>query len=210
MAGVGPSPAGGVTLRLSGNARTAPRIARTEGPGSGVVLQVEGAPAGSADLLRRYGAHPVGSCCDAERRTAEAARRRLETRLEAARKTEAIATLAGGVAHQFNNALSAVTASVDLLDLKNPAEGDIPKYTGYIRSSVKRMARLTSQLLAYARGGKYEAKVMRAGDFVKETMARRNGWTQDKPVFWWAMMGDQMMHQLTYLAIAFAVIRISS
>lgn len=105
-----------------------------------------------------------------ERRTAEAARRRLETRLEAARKTEAIATLAGGVAHQFNNALSAVTASVDLLELKNPAEGDIPKYTGYIRSSVKRMARLTSQLLAYARGGKYEAKVMRAGDFVKETI----------------------------------------
>ena len=47
-------------------------------------------------------------------------------------------------------------------------------------------------------------------DFVKESMARRNGWTVDKPAFWWALMGDQMMHQLTYLAIAFAVIRMSS
>jgi hypothetical protein len=41
-------------------------------------------------------------------------------------------------------------------------------------------------------------------------MARRNGWTQDKPAFWWALMGDQLMHQLTYLAIAYVVIRISS
>jgi hypothetical protein len=47
-------------------------------------------------------------------------------------------------------------------------------------------------------------------DFVKESMGRRNGWTIEKPVFWWALMGDQLMHQLTYLLIAFAVIRMAS
>jgi hypothetical protein len=54
-----------------------------------------------------------------------------------------------------------------------------------------------------------EAVVHYHVDFFKESLARRNGWTQDKAVFWWALMGDQLMHQLTYLAIAFAVIRLA-
>ncbi|MFO7707445.1 MAG: M14 family metallopeptidase [Desulfobacterales bacterium] len=54
VAGVGPSPAGGVTLRLSGNASIAPRVVRTDGSGSGVVFQVEGTPAAAAGLLRRW------------------------------------------------------------------------------------------------------------------------------------------------------------
>jgi len=58
--------------------------------------------------------------------------------------------------------------------------------------------------------GLAEAVVHYHVDFTKEALARRNGWTQDKPVFWWALMGDQMMHQLTYIAIAFAVIRFAS
>jgi PAS domain S-box-containing protein len=105
-----------------------------------------------------------------ERRAAEAERKKLEARLEAARKLEAIATLAGGIAHQFNNALSAVTASVDLLDLEGRRDSSISNYMGYIRSSAQRMTRLTSQLVAYARGGKYQAKAMRMGDFMRETI----------------------------------------
>lgn len=45
-------------------------------------------------------------------------------------------------------------------------------------------------------------------DFAKETLVRRNGWSYDRPFFWWALMGDQMIHQLTYLALAAAVISI--
>lgn len=55
-----------------------------------------------------------------------------------------------------------------------------------------------------------EAVVHYHVDFFKESLARRKGWTQDKPVFWWALMADQMIHQLTYLAIAFAVISLAS
>ena len=39
---------------------------------------------------------------------------------------------------------------------------------------------------------------------------RRNGWTPDGPRFWWAFMTDQLLHQLTYLAMAFAIIRLTS
>jgi Protein of unknown function (DUF3307) len=42
-------------------------------------------------------------------------------------------------------------------------------------------------------------------DFAKETMVRRNGWSQDKPVYWWVLMADQMLHQFTYLGLSFAV-----
>jgi hypothetical protein len=63
------------------------------------------------------------------------------------------------------------------------------------------LALLPAVILAVA-----EAAVHYHVDFLKESLSRRNGWTQDKPLFWWALMGDQMMHQFTYLAIAFAVI----
>ena len=47
-------------------------------------------------------------------------------------------------------------------------------------------------------------------DFIKESLVRRRGWTQDKAVFWWALMADQLLHQLTYLLLALAVIRMAS
>ena len=43
--------------------------------------------------------------------------KKLEAHLLQAQKMEAVATLAGGVAHQFNNALSAVTVNLDMLDM---------------------------------------------------------------------------------------------
>ena len=42
-------------------------------------------------------------------------------------------------------------------------------------------------------------------DFTKESISRRRGWTTDDPQFWWALMVDQMFHQFTYLAMAYAV-----
>ena len=47
-------------------------------------------------------------------------------------------------------------------------------------------------------------------DFIKQLIVQHRGWTQDKPVFWWALMADQLMHQLTYLLLAYAVIRFVS
>ncbi len=54
VATVGAPPAGGITLRVSGPVRGPARIVRMDGPGSGVVLQLEGSPAASAGLLRRW------------------------------------------------------------------------------------------------------------------------------------------------------------
>jgi len=39
-------------------------------------------------------------------------------------------------------------------------------------------------------------------DFSKEQIVRRAGWTTSTPPFWWSLSADQMLHQLTYIALA--------
>jgi two-component system cell cycle sensor histidine kinase/response regulator CckA len=97
-------------------------------------------------------------------------RKNIETRLQEAQKMEAIATLAGGIAHEFNNALCVVIPNIDLLKAKLPENEEIDKHTQPIHSSAQRMAHLTSQLLAYARGGKYKPQQISLNTFVQETL----------------------------------------
>ena len=100
----------------------------------------------------------------------DARRIRAEEALRETRKMEAIAVLAGGVAHEFNNALVGVTGNIDLLQLDVGNEEKVRKYSEAIRVSSHRMANLTNQLLAYARGGKYHPKTLWMSDFIKDTL----------------------------------------
>jgi signal transduction histidine kinase len=70
-------------------------------------------------------------------------------------KMEAIAILAGGVAHEFNNALFAMLGNLELLDLGITDHREFEKVVDRLHEIVKKMADLTMKLLAYARGGKY-------------------------------------------------------
>lgn len=97
-------------------------------------------------------------------------RKRLEDQLQQARKTEAIGTLAGGIAHEFNNALVGIAGNLELLQMDLPEIENIPKYTGAMKESTYRMANLTNQLLAYAQGGKYHSKTISLNDFINETL----------------------------------------
>ena len=83
----------------------------------------------------------------------------LEWRLRQAQKMEAIAKLAGGIAHQFNNALFVITATTDLLELQVPKEEITSEYIASIKKSTARMTKLTGQLLAYARGGNMRSRI---------------------------------------------------
>ncbi len=96
--------------------------------------------------------------------------RKMEKQLFQAGKMEAISTLSGGIAHQFNNALYVITGNIDLLEMGFPGNDKIADYAGAMKVSAHKMAQLTAQLLAYARGGKYQTKTISFGDFVKETM----------------------------------------
>ena len=103
-------------------------------------------------------------------------RMRLEARLREAQKIEAIGTLAGGIAHEFNNALTSVMGNVELLAGDLPQNEDLNEYIDAIKTASQRMAGLTKQLLAYARGGRYRDEIVSLSDFVEErlTMLKSN------------------------------------
>ncbi len=94
----------------------------------------------------------------------------LEWRLQQAQKMESIAKLAGGIAHQFNNALFVIMATTDLLELQVPKDEVTADYIASIKKSADRMTQLTRLLLAYARGGKYEVKNISLSVLVRNTL----------------------------------------
>jgi signal transduction histidine kinase/ActR/RegA family two-component response regulator len=95
---------------------------------------------------------------------------RYERQLLQAQKTEAIATLAGGIAHEFNNALSAVVGCLELFKLDFLENEKVLNDIEYVQPAIDRMSNLTSQLLAYARGGKYYLQQISMNDIVRDTL----------------------------------------
>ncbi|MFO7570883.1 MAG: ATP-binding protein [Smithellaceae bacterium] len=81
--------------------------------------------------------------------------KRVDQQLQNARQIQAIATLAGGIAHQFNNALAVIYGSLDLLEMQAQGNVESRRFLASLKTSASRMSRLTDQLLAYAEGGKY-------------------------------------------------------
>jgi signal transduction histidine kinase len=99
-----------------------------------------------------------------------------EKQLLQAQNMEAIAALAGGVAHQFNNALTGLIGYIDLLAGKVGPDSDAAAYVERIRPITDRMSNLTNHLLAYAQGGKYVVSKLPLKDFIAdvEIVARRS------------------------------------
>jgi len=105
-------------------------------------------------------------------------RKQLESQLIETQKMESIGTLAGGIAHDFNNILGGILGYASLL-LSDMSE-DHPHYSDInaIAETTKRAADLTNQLLAFARGGKYQVTsndMNQIVEEIKEMLANRVG-----------------------------------
>jgi len=85
-----------------------------------------------------------------ERRTQEG-QRRLERQLAESQKMEAIGKLAGGVAHDFNNMLTAILGYASLIYEDAPADSPIREQASQIRRAAESAAVLTHKLLAFSR-----------------------------------------------------------
>ena len=83
---------------------------------------------------------------------------RMEEELRRAQKMEAVGTLAGGIAHNFNNTLMGIQGRASLMMIdKDPSHPDHEHLKG-IEAYVRSAAELTKDLLGFAKGGKYEVK----------------------------------------------------
>ncbi|WP_277342569.1 histidine kinase dimerization/phospho-acceptor domain-containing protein, partial [Pseudomonas viridiflava] len=77
-----------------------------------------------------------------------------------------IGQLTGGVAHDFNNLLTVIRSCSDLLKPADLDETRRVKYVEAISSTVDRAARLTGQLLAFARRQALQPEVFDVGESV--------------------------------------------
>ncbi len=92
---------------------------------------------------------------------------RAEEALRQSQNMEALGQLTGGLAHDFNNLLTVIKSSTDLLRRPGLKEERRRHYVDAISDTVDRAAKLTSQLLAFARRQPLKPKVFDAADRVK-------------------------------------------
>ncbi len=114
-------------------------------------------------------------------------RQSLEDQLRQAQKMEAVGQLAGGVAHDFNNMLTAIIGHLGLLQGNPQVTPEIAESLGEISAAANRAANLTSQLLAFSRRQVISASTLDLNEVVTHLtkMLRR-------------ILGEDVIMQLDY------------
>ncbi|MDT9597705.1 hybrid sensor histidine kinase/response regulator [Sphingosinicella rhizophila] len=93
---------------------------------------------------------------------------KLKRQVAQATKMQAVGQLAGGVAHDFNNILTAIIGHCDLMLMRHtPGDSDYDDIQ-QIRSNSNRAAGLTRQLLAFSRQQTLRPQVLQLPDIISE------------------------------------------
>ena len=95
------------------------------------------------------------------------AREEAQGRLVASQRMEALGQLAGGVAHDLNNVLQAVSSANQLLSRPRTAGRDHERLTGMIAEAAERGAAVTRRLLVFARQSDLRAESVDAAALVR-------------------------------------------
>ena len=104
-----------------------------------------------------------------ERLQLEKERKQLESQLVQSQKMEAIGTLAGGIAHNFNNWLTGILGNISLIRIEGGHNPNIVDRVKKIEMIVENAAKMNQQLLGYAKGGKYEVKPIDINAIIRES-----------------------------------------
>lgn len=163
-------------------------VREDKGPVSDAIRRFAQGPASSGDFAIRLVTQPddpVSLSLAGVRGLGEAAvllgltdtseETRLKRQVAQATKMQAVGQLAGGVAHDFNNVLTAILGICDLMLLRHtPGDSDYDDIQ-QVRANSNRAASLTRQLLAFSRQQTLRPEVLQLPDVVSDvsTMLKR-------------------------------------
>ena len=156
-------------------------VQEDKGPLSDAIRRFAQGPAATGDIavrLRGQPEDPVSLSLAGVRGLGEAAvllgltdsteETRLKRQVAQATKMQAVGQLAGGVAHDFNNVLTAILGTCDLMLLRHtPGDSDYDDIQ-QIRANSNRAASLTRQLLAFSRQQTLRPEVLQLPDVVSD------------------------------------------
>jgi two-component system, cell cycle sensor histidine kinase and response regulator CckA len=124
-------------------------------------------------------------CMDVtERRLKEERAEKMERRVRQAQKMDAVETLAGGIAHGFNNLLMGIQGytSLMLIDM-DPGQPHYEKLRS-IEDQVRSGAELTRQLLGFARAGRYEVMTLSLNELIRKCSAMFGSTNKELTIHW--------------------------
>lgn len=130
-------------------------------------------------------------------------RKKVEEQLLRAQRMESLGTLAGGIAHDLNNALTPIMMSIELLKLH---EHDSARMgvLATIENSARRGADMVRQVLSFSRGVEGQRVEVQAGHLLKgvekiagETFEKNIRVSTQIPADLWVVQGDPtQIHQM--------------
>jgi two-component system, cell cycle sensor histidine kinase and response regulator CckA len=147
------------SLRWDGNVVYAEAFARAAGDRKAMHLWAVAAPLFNADGDRIGAIESVRDITE---------RKSLEAQLLQAQKMEAIGTLAGGVAHDFNNILMALMGYAGLIDMHISKDHPVRPYVEQILACTGKAANVTQSLLAFSRKQVMEFKPHSLNSIVRD------------------------------------------
>jgi two-component system cell cycle sensor histidine kinase/response regulator CckA len=96
-------------------------------------------------------------------------KKRLEDQLHQSQKMESIGTLAGGIAHDFNNLMMGIQGGASLISINLGPSHPHAEHIKAIEEIIPGGIHLTKQLLGFARGGKYEVRLIDVNEMLLES-----------------------------------------
>ncbi|HQP30498.1 MAG TPA: PAS domain S-box protein, partial [Deltaproteobacteria bacterium] len=96
-------------------------------------------------------------------------RRALEEELIKAQRLDSIGTLAGGLAHDYNNLLTAIMGNMELANLHIAQDSQAQEFLAKARDAALTARDLTRQLITFSQGGYPQGTVMPIGELLKES-----------------------------------------
>ncbi len=135
--------------------------------GHPVVLEASGIPIISAkgELLGYRGIDRDVT----ERIRLEEERKKMEGQLQQLQKLEAIGTLAGGIAHDYNNLLSVIMGNITLAKEDAAGNKEVELYLENAEVALSRAQDLTSLLITFSKGGAPVMEVGSIAHFLRDT-----------------------------------------